>query len=135
MYLCEICGKIGDIHHVVHTCEGGLDVKLNYKYLCKSHHRGTNGPHSNAYIDLGYKIDLQNKLYEILNKDYYNKKELMVKLDIGINAYKKLTHDLIMYKNGYNKKSIITRFMGGKIYDSDIDIIEIEIKKLQKIFR
>ena len=135
MYRCEICGETSDIHHIVHICEGGFDVKLNYKYLCEIHHRGINGPHGNFYIDLAYKIDLQNKLIKILNKDYYNKKELMAKLDISINAFKKLTHELIMYKNGYSKESIIKRFMGGKIYDENIDIIEIKLNKLQKSFR
>jgi len=135
LYRCEICGEIGDIHHIVHMCEGGLDVKLNHKYLCSFHHRGINGPHGNSYIDLKYKLDLQYELIGILNKDYYNKKELMIKLGIGINAFKKLTHELIIYKNGYSRESIIKRFMGGKIYDENMDIIEIKLSKLQKSFR
>jgi len=135
MFKCEICGDKGDIHHIIHTSEGGLDTKLNYMYLCDYHHRGMNGPHNNAYIDLKYKLRLQNKLYQILSKDYYTKKELIAKLDISVNAFKKLTHYLINYKNGYNKITIIKMFMGGKLYDEEIDIIEIEISKLQESFR
>ncbi len=135
MYRCEICGKIGDIHHIVHTSEGGLDVKLNYKYLCEYHHRGIDGPHNNAYIDLKYKLKLQDELYLLLDKEYLSKKELMKKLDIGINATKKLIKGLIIYKDGYNKYDVIKKFMGGKIYNEDIDIIEIEINRLQKNLR
>lgn len=135
MYRCEICGDKGDVHHIVHTSEGGLDIKLNYMYLCGYHHRGENGPHKNPYTDLKYKLQLQNKYYEILNKDYYAKKELISKLDISINAFKKLTQNLTNHKNGYDKTSIIKTLMGGKIYDEEIDIIEIEINKLQNNFR
>ncbi len=35
-YYCEICGDYADVHHIVHRSEGGLDFKLNYKYLCKN---------------------------------------------------------------------------------------------------
>ena len=44
-YYCEICGDYADVHHIVHRSEGGLDFKLNYKYLCKKHHRSKLGPH------------------------------------------------------------------------------------------
>ena len=88
MNLCEICNAPADIHHIVHRSEGGFDIELNYKYLCPYHHRGKHGPHHSQEIDLRYKIDLQNKLYEILTKDYYHFKELSQILNIPNNTLK-----------------------------------------------
>ena len=65
MLLCEICNAPADIHHIVHRSEGGLDIKLNYKYLCPQHHRGKSGPHHSKEVDLKYKLELQNKLFFI----------------------------------------------------------------------
>ena len=58
MFFCEICNKPADIHHIVHRSEGGLDIEINYKYLCNEHHRGKNGPHHSIEIDLKYKLDI-----------------------------------------------------------------------------
>lgn len=68
MSLCEICNAEADIHHIVHRSEGGFDIELNYKYLCPSHHRGKYGPHQSKEVDYRYKLDLQNKLYDMLKK-------------------------------------------------------------------
>ena len=56
-YYCEICGDYADVHHIVHRSEGGLDFKLNYKYLCKKHHRSKIGPHRDKVVDLNYKLE------------------------------------------------------------------------------
>ena len=60
-YYCEICGDYADVHHIVHRSEGGLDFKLNYKYLCKKHHRSKLGPHRDKVVDLNYKLEMQNE--------------------------------------------------------------------------
>ena len=90
MSLCEICNAEADIHHIVHRSEGGFDIELNYKYLCSSHHRGKYGPHQSKEVDLRYKLDLQNKLYDILKKDYYSFKELALELNIPKNTLKRI---------------------------------------------
>ena len=81
MFVCEICNKKADIHHIVHRSEGGFDIPLNYKYLCPVHHRGRLGPHHNLEIDIQYKLELQNKLYKLLRKDYYSSKQLSLTLN------------------------------------------------------
>ena len=83
MALCEICNAQADIHHIVHRSEGGLDIELNYKYLCPYHHRGKYGPHRCKEVDFRYKLDLQNKLFEMLPKEYYYSKELSLILKIS----------------------------------------------------
>lgn len=120
MLSCEICNAPADIHHIVHRSEGGFDIELNYKYLCPYHHRGKYGPHHSKEIDLRYKIDLQNKLYEILTKDYYYFRELSQILNIPNNTLKRITKDLKLYKEGYKKSDIIFKIMGNKFYTEEM---------------
>lgn len=91
MFFCEICNKKADIHHIIHRSEGGLDIELNYKYLCEEHHRGKNGPHHSIETDIKYKIELQNNLYEILQKPFYSLKEIGTLLNVSLNVLKRIT--------------------------------------------
>ena len=116
MYNCEICGEIADIHHIVYRREGGFDIEINYMYLCPLHHRGKNGPHQNIVVDLQYKIQLQEKLYKVLRKDYYFPKEISQILNIHNGALKRLIKNLKLYKEGYKKEDIIFTLMGCRKY-------------------
>ena len=46
MKICEVkgCNQPGQRHHIVFRSQGGLDFKLNYKYLCPEHHTGNESP-------------------------------------------------------------------------------------------
>lgn len=129
MYFCEICKKPADIHHIVHRSEGGLDIELNYMYLCEEHHRGKNGPHHSLEQDLYYKINLQKKLYKILTKRYYSIKELMIIFSTTSNKIKKLTRNIKLYKEGFNRDDIILSFMGGSFYTDEL-LEDIKLKLL-----
>ena len=131
MFFCEICNKEADIHHIVHKSEGGLDIDLNYKYLCEEHHRGKNGPHRSLEVDIKYKIEMQNKLYKILSKDFYSSKELSIILNASINIIKRITKNLKQYKEGFKKEDIIRSIMGGTLYNEEM----IENIKIQKLFK
>ncbi|NFH80981.1 HNH endonuclease [Clostridium botulinum] len=120
MYLCEICQKQADIHHIVHRSEGGLDIKLNYKYLCSYHHRGKPGPHHCEETDILYKLELQNNLFYLLQNDYYKFKELMILLEVSKNQLKKIVKNLKVYKEGYKKLDIVVKIMGGKLYTEEM---------------
>lgn len=116
MFKCEICGIQGDIHHIVHKHEGGLDFPLNYKCLCNEHHRGKNGPHRNKKTDIQYKLELQDKLHEILPKNFYTPEQLIEILNLNKCKTKKFFKDLKIYKEGYKTEDIIFRLMGRKQY-------------------
>lgn len=120
MHLCEICKKEADVHHIVHRHEGGLDIEINYMYLCEKHHRGKNGPHKNIEVDIKYKIKLQNKLYKLFYKKYYNSKEISSILHISTNMLKRITKNMKLYKEGYDKEDIILFLMGGKLYSKEM---------------
>lgn len=120
MYKCEVCSRQADIHHIVHKNEGGLDFPLNYKYLCPEHHRGKQGPHRNSKIDIEYKLEMQEKLRNILNKNFYTMEELIIILELNKTRAKKFFKDLKLFKEGYKKEDIICRLMGRKIYDEQM---------------
>lgn len=127
MYNCEICGAPADIHHIVHKHEGGYDIEINYKYLCEYHHRGKSGPHHNKFTDLKYKLELQEKLFNLLPKQYYTSKELFSILKLPSNSFKRLIKNLKLYKEGYKREDIIKQLMGGKLfYQSMLDQMELE---------
>jgi hypothetical protein len=115
--ICEICGKEADKHHIIHRCEGGLDFPLNFKCLCREHHRGRKGPHKDHNIDLQYKVELQNKLQSILDKEYYIIDELESLLEIKSRILKRLLKECKFFKEGYKTSDIIFKVMGNKVYD------------------
>lgn len=132
MYHCEICGAMADIHHIIHKHEGGYDIELNYKYLCKYHHRGKTGPHNCIETDLKYKLQLQKKLFNLLPKKYYTVKELHNLLGMTPSSLKKLLRKLKLYKEGYYKEDIIKNLMGGKLYSYAM-LKEFELERLFNI--
>lgn len=118
-YFCEICRKEGDIHHIVHRSEGGLDFELNYKYLCPNHHRGKNGPHKDKFVDLKYKLEMQIILESTLKKEFYSLNEVYELIHIKKNQLKRLSKNLKLYKEGYLSKDIIFELMGRKKYSKE----------------
>ena len=66
MHVCEVkgCKCQGQRHHIIFRSQGGLDIDLNYKYLCAEHHNmGNCSPHMSREVDIGYKIELQSKVH------------------------------------------------------------------------
>ena len=124
---CEICGAKGDIHHIVYRGHGGLNFELNYKYLCKKHHRGIHGPHKNKIIDYKYKLEMQDKLCSIFIKTYYSIDSINEILRLSISSRKKIQNKLFLYKEGYKNSELIFFLMGDHYYNT----IELEDLILQ----
>ncbi|MCH3963082.1 MAG: HNH endonuclease [Clostridium sp.] len=116
MLKCEICGKLADKHHIVYRSQGGVDFPLNFKYLCPEHHRGKTGPHKNRKVDLEYKLEMQDKLENILCKEFYTLDELVKLLEINKGMLKRLLREYKLYKEGYKSSDVIFRLMGRKKY-------------------
>lgn len=120
MYICEVCGKEADKHHIIHRHEGGLDIPLNIKYLCNEHHRGKMSPHKNSMIDNMYKLEMQDKLQSLLIKEYYTAYEASILLEVKERVLKRILKDFKLYKEGYRRYDIIYSLMGNKYYTEDI---------------
>lgn len=119
MEYCEVCGRnqVQD-HHIVFRGQAPymIDIKLNIKKLCIEHHNGNEGPHRNRKIDIKYKYELQTKLFELFDKEYYSEKEIKELLKTTTKVARDITKKLMLYKEGYERIDIISRLMGGRIY-------------------
>ena len=108
------------------------NIKLNFKYLCgDKHHRGDKGPHKNRYVDLIYKLELQDKLFKLLDKDFYRGEEIQQKLETTSSTARKICKKLMVHKDGYGKTELIKRLMGGMLYTRDM-LEEYEYEKPKK---
>lgn len=119
LYYCEICKKPADKHHIIFKSEGGQDFPLNFKYLCPEHHRGRIGPHKNEKINLIYRIEMQEKLYELLPLEFYTLDKLSLLLDINPNHMKRILNSLKRYKEGYKTSEVIFKLMGNNSYTEE----------------
>lgn len=117
MKYCEECFRPNpEKHHICFKSQGGKDFKLNYKYLCREHHRGNSGPHKSRETDLRYKKELQIKLQTLLIKDYYSLEELIQLLEISKAQAKKTFKHLRQHKEGYARLEIVFRLLGDRFY-------------------
>ncbi|MDP4143207.1 MAG: hypothetical protein Q8936_01815 [Bacillota bacterium] len=120
MEYCKECGTTAGIeeHHIVYRSQASYMVgaRINIKYLCGEHHRGNASPHRDRKIDLKYKKELQKKLFELFNKEYYHKSEIAELLGINHNQVDKLTKTLTWCKEGYERIDIVRSCMGGMLY-------------------
>lgn len=102
-------------HHIIFKSQLGLDFELNYKYLTSAEHRGLQGPHRNKATDLKYKIELQEKLENLLTKEYYNIKELIDLLGLQEKQANRAFRKLLRV-NGIAREEVIYRLLGNRFY-------------------
>lgn len=135
---CESCGTCYGVekHHVVFKKQNVLmiNIGLNFKYLCFEHHRGDKSPHKNRYVDLTYKLELQNKLFELFDKEFYKEEEIREKLKTTSSTARKICKKLPLHKDGYERMELIKRLMGDKLYTEEmLEEFEYENPKLTGI--
>lgn len=117
---CEICGKpYAETHHVVFRSEvKALEhCKLNLVDLCIDHHKGTYGPHGSkgATANRKYKLEFQNQLEILWDKQYLTKEEINEVLQINDKALNRLLKTLSLQKGLYVREEVIRQCMGGKL--------------------
>lgn len=120
IHFCEVCGSpYPELHHVVYRSENkNLEsCKLNFAYLCQEHHRGTYGPHGSkgAALNKKLKLEFQNKLEELLDKQYLAREEINNVLKIDDKALNRLLKRLSLHDDKYIKEDVIRACMGGKL--------------------
>ena len=97
------------------------NCKLNHIYLCPNCHRGTVGVHGRDgnYLDIRLKLQFQNKLEIMLDKEQLTKVEINQVLKISENSLDKLLKTVKVQMNKYSREDIIRQCMGGKIYSEE----------------
>lgn len=118
MEICEVkgCNQPGQRHHIVFRSQGGLDFKLNYKYLCPEHHTGNESPHKKKEIDLKYKREMQMELFALFFEDTYTLKEIKELIGHNLKGIEKRFKKVSNVAGVYKREDIVRALMGGRLY-------------------
>lgn len=118
MQSCEVpgCNLPGQRHHIVFRSQGGLDIPMNFKYLCPKHHTGKNSPHGSRAVDLKYKAEEQGKLFAIFTEETYTIKQITKLIGYDKKRLEKRFAKVRSCAGSYEREDIIRALMGGKLY-------------------
>ena len=117
---CEVCGGVGsEMHHIIPRshCRALIHCDKNLIALCPRCHRGKNGAHQNRELDLKLKLEFQNELEILFDKEYLTEEMINDVLKISGSALKGLLKPLKREKEGYERISVIRQIMGGRLYE------------------
>ena len=113
---CEICGLPGQRHHIVYRSHGGLNIELNYAYLCPAHHTdGKDAVHNNRSLDLFLKMRLQRRLEHLFCAPGYHIGEIAAMVGYDRRRLKKRMKAVRETAGVYAREDVIRFFMGGKL--------------------
>lgn len=118
MQPCEVpgCNLPGQRHHIVFRSQGGLDIPMNFKYLCPEHHTGKNSPHGSRVVDLKYKAEEQEKLFTIFTEETYTIKQIAELIGYDKKRLEKRFAKVRSRAGSYEREDIIRALMGGRLY-------------------
>lgn len=118
MEQCEIlgCKLPGQRHHIVFRSQGGLDIPMNFKYLCPEHHTGKESPHGSRTVDLRYKKEEQEKLFKLFKEETYTIKQIADLIGYDKKRLEKRFRKVQSRAGYYEREVIIRALMGGRLY-------------------
>lgn len=115
---CEVCGAPGQRHHIVFRSHGGLDIDVNYAYLCAWHHtQGPDAPHRNRETDLRLKLRMQRNLENMFWRETYRIAEIAEIIGTGRRTLARRMRAVPNVQGNYKREDIIKFLMGGKLYE------------------
>lgn len=118
--ICELCGlrQANQIHHRIYRSHVKALIKseINYTYLCQQCHTKVHGKNGHE-LDRKLKLEFQNKLEILFDKEYLTEEEINDVLKISQTALRGLLKPIMRYKEGIKREDIIRVCMGGKIYE------------------
>lgn len=116
---CEICGQAyAETHHIIYRrhCKPLENCKLNQIDLCYFHHRDhKEGAHHNKELDTKLKLEFQNQLEILWDKQYLTREEISQVLQISDKALNRLLKTLSLQKGLYVREEVIRACMGGRL--------------------
>lgn len=118
MRVCEVCGSPhAERHHIVFRSQGGLDFELNFKDLCAVDHKGKKSPHMDRRIDLKYKRELQEKLFNIFVDVEYSIPEISEVIGCKQKDVERRFKEAMPNLRGcYDRETVVRVLMGGRLY-------------------
>ena len=117
---CKVCGNpYTELHHIMFRSEvKALEhCKLNLVNLCVEHHKGKYGVHGSkgASLNRKLKLEFQNTLEELWDKQYLTREEIKEVLQINDKSLNRLLKRLSLQDDKYIKEDVIRAVMGGKL--------------------
>lgn len=114
---CEICGRPGQKHHIIFRSQGGMNIDLNYAWLCQEHHTdGKAAVHNNRSLDLKLKIRLQKELEKLFPEETYQIGEVAERIGYNRRRLEKRMKAVPRRAGEFERTEIIRFLMGGKLY-------------------
>ena len=118
---CELCKlrPASEIHHIIYRshCKALIKSDINLIPLCQQCHAKIHRGKESKELNHKLRLQFQNKLEILLDKEYLTEKEINDVLKISQTALRGLLKTLIVYKEGYKREDVIRVCMGGKIID------------------
>ena len=96
--------------------KGGVDIPVNYKYLCPEHHTGNESPHKNKEIDIRYKREEQMELFALFFEDTYTLKKIKELIGHNLKGIEKRFKKVSNVAGVYKREDRVRALMGGRLY-------------------
>lgn len=116
-YLCKKDYSYTETHHIVlrSECKPLVNCEMNKVELCKYCHDFIHHD-SRGYKKLKeLKLEFQNKLEMLFDKEYLSKEEIKEVLMISNKPLENLLKSLVMHSGLYEREDVIRACMGGKM--------------------
>lgn len=116
---CEYpgCSSMGQQHHIVFRSQGGMNIDINYAYLCPAHHTGTKAAvHNNREFDLRLKRNMQEELFRKFTDDEYTIEKISKIIGYDKRRLDKRFRKVRQRAGTFQKEDIIRELMGGRLY-------------------
>ena len=118
---CELCKlrPASEVHHIIYRshCKALIKSDINLIPLCRMCHAKIHRGKESKELNHKLRLQFQNKLEMLLDKEYLTEKEINDVLKISQTALRGLLKTLMVYKEGYKREDVIRACMGGKIIE------------------
>lgn len=121
MKCCTICGRLDNVeeHHIIKRSQAKFltNCYLNKVNLCNTHHRSEIGVHGREgyKLDRKLRLEYQNNLEFLLDKQYFTQEELQDIFKINSNSVNSLCKLMKSEKGAFSRNEVIRAMCGGKI--------------------
>lgn len=119
MQPCEYpgCRNLGQKHHIVFRSQGGMNISVNYAYLCIVHHTdGRDAVHNNREFDLELKRKMQDRLFRMFQEPEYTIEQISKIIGYDKRRLGKRFKNVKNLAGVYRQEDIIRELMGGRLY-------------------
>ena len=116
---CELCKlrPASEIHHIIYRshCKALIKSDINLIPLCQQCHAKIHRGKESKELNHKLRLQFQNKLEILFDKEYLTEKEINDVLKISQTALKGLLKTLTVYKEGYKREDVIRVCCGGRL--------------------